>query len=211
MKVSLSIESARIIIKNPSVKEGFCVPGRTWTYNLLVRSQTLYPIELRGHIYFFDCGRLLGIEPRYLEPQPNVLPLNDSRHIRIFWKKHFTPFCTLDRNRTYIKGLEDPCSIHWATRAQLWYEYTAFLSFSQYYTHVSWGIRSRVFFLTEKSLDPISTCRSRSTSLAVFAFPFEDSRKTHTTLRFSHPYVSKILYSLTSLCAVRDSNPRPFG
>ena len=29
-----------------------CTPGGTRTPNLLVRSQTLYPIELRGHIFF---------------------------------------------------------------------------------------------------------------------------------------------------------------
>ena len=30
----------------------WCTPGRIRTPNLLVRSQTLYPVELRAHDYF---------------------------------------------------------------------------------------------------------------------------------------------------------------
>ena len=29
-----------------------CTPGRIRTLNLLIRSQTLYPVELRAHAYF---------------------------------------------------------------------------------------------------------------------------------------------------------------
>jgi hypothetical protein len=76
-----------------------CVPGRTRTCSLLVRSQTLYPLSY-GHIYSFvsrnvvsvngetkngarapfseskpSQGRPLGIEPRFLVPQTNVLTI----------------------------------------------------------------------------------------------------------------------------------------
>jgi hypothetical protein len=44
------------------------VPGETRTPNLLIRSQTLYPIELRAHLYelHYEVKRLVprtGIEP----------------------------------------------------------------------------------------------------------------------------------------------------
>src|ERR687884_361132 len=48
--------------------EKYGVPGETRTPNLLIRSQTLYPIELRAHLYelHYEVKRLVprtGIEP----------------------------------------------------------------------------------------------------------------------------------------------------
>ncbi len=69
-------------------------------------------------------------------------------------------------------------------------------------------IRSRVFSLTRKSLDPVSRYSP---------FP-RRLEKAHTSLRLSHPYESKTFCFLSlprSLCSLRrerDSNPRcPFG
>ena len=49
-------------------------PERTRTPSLLVRSQTLYPIELRVHIF----AGAQGLEPRLPGPEPGVLPLDDA-------------------------------------------------------------------------------------------------------------------------------------
>ncbi len=51
----------------------FCygAPGRTRTVDLLVRSQTLYPAELRARIYFFRRKRLA--ESKGFEPSIPVL------------------------------------------------------------------------------------------------------------------------------------------
>ena len=61
----------------PPVAEKMSTPGRTRTLNLLVRSQTLYPIELRAHIILFYAGAQ-GFEPQLPEPEPGVLPLDDA-------------------------------------------------------------------------------------------------------------------------------------
>src|SRR5690606_35575199 len=39
-------------IPNMSIKIYYGAPGRSRTHNLLIRSQTLYPIELRAHIVY---------------------------------------------------------------------------------------------------------------------------------------------------------------
>ena len=41
----------------------FGAPGRSRTHNLLIRSQTLYPIELRAHMKLIDLVRPRGLEP----------------------------------------------------------------------------------------------------------------------------------------------------
>ena len=71
-KVTLAIANNRSIlrltagrklfkIEKPAINSGFLLstPERTRTPNLLVRSQTLYPIELQAHIY--SMNRILKV------------------------------------------------------------------------------------------------------------------------------------------------------
>ena len=39
----------RALMSTIALEDDICAPGRTRTHNHLVRSQVLYPIELRGH------------------------------------------------------------------------------------------------------------------------------------------------------------------
>ena len=65
-----------LLIKKAPKKGAFqSTPGRARTPNLLVRSQTLYPIELRAHFKIGAAGQ--GFEPRLPGPEPGVLPLDD--------------------------------------------------------------------------------------------------------------------------------------
>ena len=96
-----------IIIKKPLKKmRGFCTPGRIRTLSLLVRSQTIYPVDLRAlyrvvartgvepvlptweagvlttrltrQIIKTIMAGLQGVEPQLYEPESYVLPLDDN-------------------------------------------------------------------------------------------------------------------------------------
>ena len=71
----------------------YSTPGRIRTPNLLVRSQTLYPIELRAHkLILFCVAGVQGIEPRPSEPEPDVLPLDDTPMISLKKGQKFNQF-----------------------------------------------------------------------------------------------------------------------
>ncbi len=58
----------------------FGAPGRTRTRNFLVRSQALYPIELREQIDYFIYGDNRTPSPRFRRPMLCPVALQTHRH-----------------------------------------------------------------------------------------------------------------------------------